>query len=79
MSPAKIMKNITATVIGPHSSSRRHGSGHRLYWPLEELLRFSNCGSIIFVPALVPHKPKRVAPEKKPRLLSDRASSATHW
>jgi len=30
MSPAKIMKNITAAVIGPQSSSRRHGLGHRL-------------------------------------------------
>src|SRR5262249_14766181 len=30
ISPAKIMKNTTAAVIGPQSSSRRHGSGHRL-------------------------------------------------
>src|SRR6266704_73130 len=29
MSQVKIMKNITAAVIGPQSSSRRHGSGHR--------------------------------------------------
>ena len=26
----QVMKNITAAVIGPQSSSRRHGSGHWL-------------------------------------------------
>src|SRR5262249_4302657 len=50
MSPAKIMKNVTAAVIGPQSSSRRHGSGHRLYWPLEgPLLLFSKRECIICV------------------------------
>src|SRR5262249_3721563 len=32
ISPPKIMRNITAAIIGPQSSSGCHGSGHRLEW-----------------------------------------------
>src|SRR5262249_11344548 len=31
-SPPKIMRNRTAAMIGPQSSSGRHGSSHRLWW-----------------------------------------------